>query len=188
MIIVPIDISARHVHLSPADWRQLFSTDGPTVAKLISEPPQFIAAERVSIETPDGLIENVGVVGPLRAYTQVELAMTDARRLGVEPPLSDSGHLSQAVEITIRGPQGSIRVAAAIIQQRHIHASPVDAQNYGLTDGQQVSVVMTNSRGGRFDHVLVRIAPDYVWRMHIDTDEGNALGVLPGTTGEVLLS
>ncbi len=188
MITVSIEISARHVHLSAEDWRKLFPGDEPTSAKPISQPPQFIAVERVTVDGPNGKLEQVGIVGPLRPYTQVELAMTDARKLGLHPPLSDSGHLDHASQLTITGRSGSVSVNAAIIQQRHIHASPTDGQNYGLTDGQIVNVKVSGPRGGVFDQVLVRIHPDYVWRMHVDTDEANAFGVGPETTGEVIMA
>lgn len=188
IIVVPIEISARHAHLAAEDWVKLFSTDGPTVKRSISQPPQFIAAERLTIVGPSGQFDQVGIIGPLRPHTQVELALTDARKLGLKPPLSDSGQLAEASQITLTSPTGSIQSAAAIIQRRHIHANPADAKKYGLHDGQEVSVKINSPRGGMFDHVLVRVHANFVWRMHIDTDEGNALGVGPATTGEVIIA
>lgn len=183
MITVPIEVSARHVHLTAAHWRRLFGGDRPTVAKTISQAPQFVAVERVTLSGPAGEIQNVGVVGPLRPYAQVELAKTDALRLGIDPPLTDSGHLEGAVDITITGLRGSVTVPAAILQQRHIHVSPAEAAEHGLTDRQIVSVAVDGHRGGVMNNVLVRVHPDYRFAMHVDTDEANAFGLEPGAVG-----
>jgi putative phosphotransacetylase len=184
---VSIEVSARHVHLNESDWKRLFGNDQMTSVKVISQHGQFIAAQRVVLKGPKGSMENVGIVGPLRSYTQVELAQTDARQLGlVDVPLSDSGKLDQAVMITIVGPQGSIDVSAAIRQQRHIHASPTEAEQAGLHDRQEVEVEIDSPRGGRLDHVLVRVHPDYQWVLHLDTDEANAMDVTPGLQGSVI--
>lgn len=185
MTSIPIEISARHVHLTSDDWQQLFGRIELTPAHPISQPEQFVASQRVTLSGPKGQLENVAVVGPLRPYTQVELSLTDARRLGLKPPLSDSGRLEQAAEITCIGPVGTVTRAAAIIQQRHIHSAPADAIQHGLTDRQIVSVTVRGKRGGRFDQVLVRVHPSYSWSLHIDTDEANAFGLEPGTEGEI---
>lgn len=183
---IPIEISARHVHLSVTDWRRLFPTDQPTAARAISQRPQFVAAERVMIDGPHGSLASVAIVGPLRPYTQLELAASDARTLGLTAPLRDSGQLEGAAEVTIHGPAGAVAVRAAVIQRRHIHASPAEAQQAGLHDGQLIRVQVDGPRGGTFDNVLVRVRKDYSWSMHIDTDEANAFGLAPGQTGQVL--
>lgn len=187
MMTVPIEISARHVHLTADDWRTVFGSRPPTVARSISQPPQFLAVERVTVTGPKGTLVNVAVVGPLRSYTQVELAMTDARTLGLTPPLSDSGHLAQAAIVAIAGPAGTITVPAAILQQRHLHASLTEAQRYGLHDQQLVSVAVDGQRGGVLNRVLVRVRQEYVWRLHLDTDEGNAFGLQSGVTGRLII-
>lgn len=183
---IPIEISARHVHLSADAWKKIFGDQPMTVGATISQPPQFLAAERVTLRGPKGEIDRVGIVGPVRAYTQVELAATDARKLGLTPPLSESGQLEGAALVTITGPNGSIDAQAAILQRRHIHAHPKDCETFGLHEGQEVSVQIGGPRGGVLEHVLVRVHPDFSWRLHLDTDEANALGVTPTTTGEVL--
>lgn len=181
MTKIPIEISARHVHVDAATWRILFSTEAPRPARPISQPSQFVAVERVTLRGPGGAIENVGVVGPVRPVTQVELSRTDARRLGIEPPLRDSGNLAGASAITIIGADGEVTRPAAIIQQRHLHLSPVEADDLGLAVGSEISVDVPGPRGGRLNHVVVRIDPKYKLSLHLDTDEGNALGVTTGT-------
>lgn len=185
--MIPIEISARHVHLTQADWQTLFATPHPTVAKLISQRPQFVATERVTLIGPKAQIEHVGVVGPVRPYSQAELSRTDARLLGIDAPLGASGDVRGAAEITIRGPKGQITIRGAMVQQRHIHASPEEADRAGLRNGDVVSVRIAGPRGGQLDQVLVRIHPTFHWHLHLDTDEANALGVGAGTEGQVIL-
>ncbi|MBI2984595.1 MAG: propanediol utilization protein [Candidatus Kerfeldbacteria bacterium] len=186
MTTVPIEVSARHAHLSQSDWARLFGSDTPTVDHQLSQTPQFLARQRVTLVGPAGRLERVGVVGPFRPYTQVELASSDARQLGLTPPLSSSGQLDAAAKITIIGPAGSISVAAAIHQQRHLHMPTKQAAEAGWRDGQEVTVRVDDPRGGVFDHVIVRVAEESVWRMHVDTDEANAFGITQGTYGTVV--
>ncbi len=183
---IPIEISARHVHLTKPDWATLFGTPEMTVSRPISQPGQFVAAERVILRGPKGELKNVGVVGPFRSETQVELAMTDARALGVAAPVCDSGSLEQAAEITIVGPKSEIVRAAAIVPRRHIHLGPAEAAVAGLHDRQTVSVHINGQRGAQLDNVLIRVHPDFTGRLHLDTDEGNACGVTTGMIADIL--
>lgn len=186
MTSLPIELSARHVHLNEADWTALFGNTKITSARAISQPGQFVAVQRVMLRGPKGELTGVAVVGPLRPYTQVELAMTDARALGVATPTSNSGSIEQAAMITIIGPEAQIERAAAIVPLRHIHIGPAEATAANLHDKQTVSVRINGDRGAQLDHVLVRIHPDFVGRLHLDTDEGNACGVTTGMTAEVI--
>lgn len=187
MTSVPIELSARHVHLTAEDWTALFGDTEIISDREISQPGQYVAVQRVTLRGPKGEFKNVAVVGPLRPYTQVELAMTDARALGVNAPLSDSGSIDTAAEIIISGPVGEIVRHAAIIPKRHIHIGPSEAATVGVHDRQTVAVRIGGERGAQLDNVLVRINPDFVGRIHLDTDEGNACGVMPGMTAEILL-
>lgn len=179
MFRTPIEISARHVHLSPADWKKLFGSAIIKPHRQISQPPQFVAKQRIAISGPSGRMDAVGIVGPLRDYTQVELSGTDARRLGVDAPSTSSGRLEQAGWIRLHGPKGSIRRRAAIIQQRHLHISMKDARTLGIKNGQELVAHIPGSRGGVLNRVLVRTNETYVRRLHLDTDEGNAFGIGP---------
>jgi putative phosphotransacetylase len=184
-ILIPIEISARHIHLNAEDWNTLFSTPHPTVSKLISQRPQFLAIERADLIGPKKTIVGVGIVGPLRDNTQVELSASDARMLGLSTPLVVSGHIQNAAQITIRGPKGQITVPAAITPKRHIHASLDEADQAGLRDGDEVSIEIAGERGGRLDHVAVRTHPTFTWRVHLDTDEANALGIVSGSEATI---
>lgn len=182
---IPVEVSARHVHLTESDWALLFGSIAPIAARMISQPAQFVGQERITLRGPRGTIERVAFVGPFRTYTQAELAASDARQLGLEPPLSDSGSLSAAATVTIIGPQGSIERPAAIIQQRHLHMSPADAATFNVRDRQTTSVSIDGPRGARLDHVLVRVDANYQLCLHLDTDEGNACGVTPGSVASL---
>lgn len=186
MASVPIEISARHIHLTKEDWAALFGTTVMTSAREISQPGQFASKERVTLRGPKGEFKNVAIVGPFRPYTQVELAMTDARGLGINAPLTESGAVDQAATITIIGTAGEIERAAAIIPARHIHIGPAEATAAGVQDQQRVSVRIGGLRGAVLNNVLIRIHPDFVGRLHLDTDEGNACGVTPGMTAEII--
>ncbi|MEK7637670.1 MAG: PduL/EutD family phosphate acyltransferase [Patescibacteria group bacterium] len=183
---VPIEISARHIHLTEADWNILFGDTKIISDHAISQPKQFVAKQRVTLRGPKGEIKGVAVVGPFRPNTQVELAMTDVRALGVAAPLCDSGKLDQAAEIIIVGSRGEIVRAAAIVPQRHIHLSPKEATAAGLRDRQTVSVRITGPRGAQLDNVLVRVHHDFTGRLHLDTDEGNTCGVTAGMSAELI--
>jgi propanediol utilization protein len=186
MASVIIEISARHVHLTAADWAALFGPAEIVPDHAISQPSQFVATQRVKLRGPRGEFENVGVVGPFREYTQVELAASEARHLGLTPPVAESGQLDQAAEITVIGPAGEITKNLAIISQRHLHCHPDDATQLGFKDGQIVSAVVIGPRGSRFDNVVVRVNSDYALRLHLDIDEGNACGWQPGLTAEIV--
>lgn len=183
---IPVEISARHVHLTQADWTVLFGAEEISIDHPISQRPQFAAHQRVMLRGPKGEIDKVAIVGPFRQYTQAELALSDAHRLGLQPPLTDSGALDQAVEVTIIGPVGEVRRPAAIIQKRHIHMNLEDAAADNLENAQVVSVLITGGRGARLDNVLIRVDPTFTRRLHLDTDEANACGVVPGMTATIV--
>ena len=183
---VPVEISARHVHLTATDWTALFGESTIIPDHAISQPTQFVATQRVKLRGPKGEYESVGVVGPFREYTQVEVAASEARHLGVTPPVVESGQLDQAAEITIIGPVGEITRGYAITPQRHLHCNPDDAAKLGLKNGQTISAVVAGPKGMRLDNIIVRVNPEFALSMHLDIDEGNACGWQPGLTAEIV--
>ncbi len=191
---IPIAISARHVHLTPASIETLF---GPghslTVDHAISQPGQFAACERVSLVGPRGRIDGVRVLGPPRRADQVEISRTDEFLLGIDAPVRESGDLRGTPGIRLEGPAGAVPLKQGVIcALRHIHMSPADAQSFGVADRDTVDVrIESDGRSLVFGDVLVRVSPDFILEMHVDTDEGNAAGlerrsegVLAGTAGE----
>lgn len=188
MIIIPIEISARHVHLNRQDLDILFGSNYElTFKKAISQTGQYAASETVILRNDDKEIIKVRVVGPLRKNTQVELSVSDARRLGIDPPVEKSGNMADAEILTIIGPKGTVTKKCAIIPQRHIHASVEDAEKYNLHDGQIVSIKCGREREIIFSNVIVRIDKNFVWNLHLDTDEASAAGLTIGASGIVII-
>ena len=185
---IPISISARHVHLSVHDLEVLFGAFYTlTKMKDLYQPNQFAAEETVTIAGPKGSIERVRILGPSRSITQVEVSWTDAMKLGLNPPLRQSGNIAGSSPVTIIGPKGSLYInEGLIIAQRHIHMSPGDAKRFGVADGKYVQVKVASERPIRFDDVLIRVSPNYLLEMHIDTDEANAGFIKTGQTGELV--
>jgi putative phosphotransacetylase len=187
-IIVPVETSARHVHLTKEDMAKLFGEGAfLTPKRYLSQPGQFLANERVSIVGERGRMDNVAVLGPERKATQIEISLTDARALGVTAPVRESGDIKESGSIRIEGPAGSIDVPEGVIAaKRHIHFTPEDAEKYGLKDKQIVSVRIDGVRSIVFNEVVVRVCPNFATYMHIDVDEANAAGFSGKEYGEVI--
>ena len=186
---IPIEISARHVHLSRRILEILFG-EGYELkpVRTLSQPTEFLAEERLDIVGPREILHRVGVLGPTRDHTQVELSLTDARKLGLNPPIRESGNHDGSVGCRLVGPNGEFELEdGVIIAHRHIHANPEEAAKLGLKDGDKVSVKVENSlRPLIFEDVLVRIKDSFSLSMHVDTDEGNAAGLTPESYGIIV--
>jgi putative phosphotransacetylase len=170
-------VSNRHVHLSREDVEILFGKDYQlTPIKDLGQPGQFACQETVIIAGPKGAIEKVRVLGPERKETQIEISLTDAFKLGVIPPVRDSGDLDGTPGIVIIGPKGSvIKEKGVIIAKRHIHMHTKDAEKYGVKN-KDIVKVLVEKQGRRliFDDVLIRVSEKYALEFHVDTDEANA--------------
>lgn len=186
---VPIETSARHVHVTQEVLETLFGKGYElTFKKALSQPGQFSCEERIGVVGSKGQFPTVSILGPIRSASQVELSLTDARKIGVDAPVRESGNVAGSGACKLVGPVGEVELDCGVIAaQRHIHATPEDAEKYGLTDQQIVRVkVDTDARSLIFDDVVVRVSPDYALALHIDTDESNAAGVVPGSVGEII--
>jgi acetate kinase len=185
-LTIPIAISARHVHLTPASVEALF---GPghtlTPLKPISQPGQYAAKETVTLVGPRGRIQNVRVLGPPRVADQVEISRTDEFALGIDAPVRESGDVENTPGLRLEGPAGAVTLKKGVIcALRHIHMRPAEAAAFGVTNGDRVDVrVDSDGRDLVFGDVLIRVRDDFVLEMHVDTDEGNAAGLDPGMTG-----
>lgn len=186
---VPAGISNRHVHLSQEHIEALFGEGHElTKTKDLSQPGQYACEEVVTLVGPKGSLEGVRVLGPARKATQVELAATDTFKLGVKPPVRDSGDHEGTPGLELIGPKGRVQLdKGVIIAARHIHMTPEDAQTYNLKDGDHVKVSVSGPRAGVFERVLIRVSPNYALDMHVDTDEGNAFGIKNGDLLDVIL-
>lgn len=186
---VMVETSAHHVHVSDADLETLFGKGATlTNKKDLSQPGQYACEEKVEVVGPKGSM-SMSILGPTRKETQVEISLTDARKLGVVAPIRESGDLDGTPGCTLRGPAGEVVLEKGVIAaKRHIHFSPEDAEKAGVVDKQTVSVkVDYNGRSLVYGDVVCRVNPAYALAMHVDTDESNA-AALPGTVdGEIIL-
>jgi len=182
--MVPLGVSARHVHLTQEHVEVLFGTGYQLTKKKELMGGQYACNEIVTIV---GLklraLEGVRVLGPVRKQSQVEISATDAVKLGVKAPIRESGDLSGSAPIVIVGPRGAVHLEeGCIIAQRHIHMAPKDALAAGVQDQDEVSVKAENERGTVFNHVKIRVDDSFTLEMHIDTDEANAANIITGQT------
>jgi len=184
---IVIEGSGRHIHLSQADLETLFGAGFELeVKKYLSQPGEFASGSRVDVQGPKGTIKGVGVLGPTRPQTQVELSYTDARILGLDAPVRESGKLAGSAPCTLIGPAGQVDLAeGAIIAKRHIHFTPEDAEKFGVVDREIVQVVTDGERALVFDEVVCRVSPTYATFMHVDYDEINAAALFGQVTGVV---
>lgn len=173
---IPVSISARHIHLDRDSLDILFGEGYElTVFKELSQPGQYAANEKLTVVGSRGSFEGVRILGPLRNQNQVEVSMTDARKLGIEPPVRSSGDLEGSASVTLIGPNGTVAMKeGCIVAERHIHMSPADAKHYNVVDKENVMVKVHNEKGGVLDNVIVRVRADFELDMHIDTDDANA--------------
>jgi len=186
---IPIEISARHIHLCQEHLEELFGP-GCQLKKLrdLSLPHLFAAQETLTIRSEENEIKKVRVVGPLREKTQLELSLTDAHNLKIDIPLRLSGELEASAGITLIGPKGRVELERGVIAaKRHIHFGPEKAQELGLKHKDLVSVRLEGERGLVFHEVVVRVSQDFKEIMHLDTDEGNASGIIKKAEGEIIL-
>jgi propanediol utilization protein len=149
-----------------------------TLKRDVTQPGQYVTRETVDLIGPKGEIRTVAIINPLRKATQVELARTDALKLGVNPPLRESGQLENTPGLKLRGPAGEVEIPSGVIlAMRHVHMSPDDAKAFGVVDKDVIRVRAEGEREMMMGDVLVRVSPSYSLDMHIDTDEANAAGL-----------
>ncbi len=186
---VLVEISARHVHVSEEHLEILFGKGYKlTPKKDLSQPGQFACEERVTVVGSKRELKGVSILGPCRKATQVELSLTDARSIGVSAPIRESGDTAGSGACKLVGPCGEVELTEGVIAaKRHIHMTPEDAEKYGITDTQIVSVkIPTEGRALVFGDVVARVSPSYALAMHLDTDEANAAGIPGSCIGEIL--
>ena len=173
---VNIGVSNRHIHLSQADLEFLFGEGYKlTRKKDLSQPGQYAAKETLDVIGPKGKIERVRILGPVRKDTQIELSVSDSMRLGVDPPLRESGDLAYTPGIILEGPRGKLELnKGVIIAKRHLHLDPVAAKEMGLKDGDWITAQLTTERPIRLEAISVRVSDRYATDLHIDVDEANA--------------
>lgn len=188
-LTIPIETSARHIHLSQEDFETLFGSGAKlTYIKELSQPGQYACQERVTLTGPRGSFENVIILGPCRSKTQVEISVTDARKLGIQSVIRQSGDISGTPGCILTGPCGQLELSeGVIVAKRHIHMTPIDAIRAHVKDNDIVFVITTSyERSLIFSDVVVRVSPSFSLAMHVDTDEANAFANEDNPTGVIL--
>ena len=184
-----VETSARHVHLTQEHLEALFGKGATlTHKKDLSQPGQFACEERVTIVGPKRELAGVSILGPVRPATQVELCATDARSIGVEAPIRESGDIAGSGACKIIGPKGEVEInEGVIVAKRHIHLTPADAEELGVQDKDIVWVKLnTEGRKAILGDVVVRVSEKFARAMHIDTDESNAVSAPRTLEGEIV--
>ena len=185
---VKLGISARHIHMSQGDLEKLFGVGAVLhPVKELGQPGQYACEERIDIFTPQGVLHGLRILGPVRKQTQIELAPADARKIGLNPPVRDSGDLAGTPGVMIAGPKGQVAISeGVIIASRHIHLDTATAAKLQIKDKALVKVRIKGNRCVVFEAVLIRVRDDFMPEMHIDTDEGNACLAVNGEMAEVI--
>ena len=184
-----VETSARHVHVTQEVLEALFGAGHQLVSKKdLSQPGQFASTDKVKVVGPKGELA-MSILGPCRDHNQVEVSFSDARALGVSAPVRESGDIANSAPCKLVGPAGEVELKeGVIVAKRHIHMTPKDAEELGVTNGEIVSVKCESKfdRHLIFGDVVVRVSPKYALAMHIDTDECNAGGLAGVVYGEIV--
>ena len=182
-----VETSARHAHVSRAALDVLFGQGHElTNKKDLSQPGQFACEEKIEVVGPKGSVK-MSILGPCRPESQVEVSYTDARALGIVPPVRESGDIAGTPGVKLVGPRGEVELEnGVIVAKRHIHMTPEDAEALGVSDKEIVSVKLNTARPTVYGDVVVRVSPKFALAMHIDTDESNAAGCAGTVYGEIV--
>ncbi len=186
--LVPIGVSNRHIHLTEADYKQLFPYEAIKVAKWLKQPKEFAAEQTVTVCGPKGEISKVRVLAPFRKQSQLEISQSDARTLGIKPPIRISGDIAQTPGIKLKTEHGEVDMEqGVIVAKRHIHLPTMMAGKLNLHQGDEVSVeIMSDIRPITLHACTIRVADGYELEMHIDTDEANAGNITSGTLAKII--
>lgn len=182
---IRVSVSVRHVHLSRNDVETLFGKGYVlTERERLYQGSEYACRETVNLIGRRGRVDNIRVIGPERAKTQVEISRTEEFILGIDAPIRESGDLEGTPGIIVEGPAGRVEIPEGVIcAMRHIHMSPQDADTFGVKDKDIVMVRIEGERELIYGDVMVRVKPEYKLEMHIDTDEANAADLPPVAQG-----
>ena len=188
-LAIPIETSARHIHMCQADFEAVFGEGRTLTYKAdLSQPGQYVAEERLTVKGPKGTFENVAILGPFRPETQLEISMTDSRKLGIPGVIRQSGDTKGTPGCTLIGPEGALDIDhGVIVAKRHIHMTPVQAIQMNVKDNDEVFVITESyERSLIFADVIVRVNPNFALAMHVDTDEANSFASDSHPSGVIL--
>ena len=185
---VMVETSARHLHVSQDVLEKLFGEGAElTKKKDLSQPGQFACEEKVTVVGAKGEFK-MTILGPVRKDSQVELSLSDARKIGIPAPVRESGDIEGTPGCKLIGPKGEVEISKGVIAaKRHIHLDPKTAEEFGVQDKQIVSLKINGTgRALVFGDVVIRVSPNFAPAAHLDTDEANAAGLTGNIDGEII--
>jgi len=183
-----VEVSARHVHLTQADFHKLHGKNKNLISiRKLSQPGEFASKETVTLTNGNNKIEDVRILGPFRKKSQVEISLTDAYKLKLNPlpSIRVSGDTSGTTSITVKGHKGNVKIPV-IIAQRHLHSSEKQAKELKLKNNQKISIKINGERETTFHNIIVRVSKDYDLSLHLDTDEANSAEIKGRTWGNII--
>jgi putative phosphotransacetylase len=187
--LIPLGVSNRHIHLTPGTFEKLFGKGAEfKQMKPLYQPGEFASVHTLTIVGPKmKSIPNVRILGPLRKYDQVEVSLTDAVFLGINPPVTNSGSLEKAEPLTLVGPEGAVYLEkCAIVANRHIHMTNSEAGALGVSNGDYCRVKVGGEKGTIYENVLIRTNDNWKLQIHLDTDDANAANIREEITVEFM--
>ncbi|UPH48672.1 phosphate propanoyltransferase [Listeria innocua] len=187
---IPIGVSNRHIHLTEKDYNQLFPNEPIQVKKWLKQPGEFAAEQTLTVVSERGELKRVRILGPLRKFSQVELSKTDARMLGMKIPIRVSGDIEGTSGIKLVSKHSEIFLPkGAIVAKRHIHLPESVANEYGVKQGDEVSVLVGSEiRSLVLNNCTIRVNNQFIPEMHIDTDEANAADIAGDSFAKIIKS
>ena len=184
---IPIEVSARHVHLTNGDLQKLFGKNYKLkIKKFLSQKGEFASKEKIELINGKEKL-TARVLGPCREKSQVEISITDAHRLNLKkiPQIRVSGDLENTSSIEINGPKGKTKINI-IVAQRHLHISDAEAKKFKLKNNRIVRIKTKGKRAVIFENVIVRVNKNYKLALHLDTDEANSAGIIKNSYGNLI--
>ena len=175
---IRVEVSARHAHLTRHDLDILFGEGHELKTdKNLSQLSQFASTDTIKLVGEKGEIDDVRVLGPCRSNTQIEISRTDGFHLGATAPLRLSGKIIGSGSVKLVGPKGELELKEGlIVAKRHLHVNLEQSQEYSVSEGQNVGIMIDGPRKITFYEVEVRIHENFDASVHLDTDESNAAG------------
>ena len=185
-----VNISARHVHLSPEHLEVLFGKGAQLeIQKDLYQTGYFAAKQTVMVVGPRRrTLPDVRVLGPCRGQSQVELSFTDGIALGLDLPVRISGDLKDTIGCVLVGPAGVVELNSGVIRaMRHVHMGPADLAKYGVKDGDKMHLRVESAGCTTvLEDLIVRAGKEIRLEVHVDTDEGNAVNLQNATKVELI--
>ena len=174
---IRVGVSNRHIHLCKHDADILFGSDYIFQKRNdLSQEGEYACQETVRVWTDKGEFSHVRVMGPLREYTQVEVSEDDARVLGIDPPMRDSGMLKESESVWVSGPNGEEFIKNCCIKaNRHIHCNTLDNIGHNNRD-----IVKVKFNDNVIDNVHIKMGDRYKLEMHIDKSDAEKYGIENG--------